>query len=130
VGLPKQPDVVVRTPTAVYVGERAVIEIVIEAKKETKVDFIDATIRGVQGWMRGAAETSYGQSATFPTLGKRIKDAGVLTPGEHTFSVAFTLPPGTAPSHQIRPASASLFVDIYVSIPWWPDGKYSFKLST
>lgn len=129
-GLPKQPDVVVRTPTAVYVGERAVIEIVVEATKETKVEFIDVTIRGVQGWMRGAAETSYGQSATFPTLGKRIKDAGVLAVGSHPFSVAFTLPPGTAPSHQIRPASASLYVDVYVSIPWWPDGKYSFKLPT
>jgi hypothetical protein len=130
VGLPKQPEVIVRTPTAVYVGERAVIEIAIEAVKEVKVEFIDVTIRGVQGWMRGSAETSYGQSATFPTLAKRIADARTLPVGVHPFSVAFTLPPGTAPSHQIRPASASLYVDVHVSIPWWPDGKYSFKLPT
>lgn len=129
-GLPKQPDVVVRTPTAVYVGERTVIEVVIEAVKEIKVEFIDVTIRGVQGWSRGSGESEYGESATFPSLGKRIKDSGVLTVGEHPFSVAFTLPPGTAPSHRIQPASADLFVDIHVSIPWWPDGKYSFKLPT
>jgi hypothetical protein len=130
VGLPKQPDVIVRTPTAVYIGERAVIEVVVEATKETKVDFIDVKIRGVQGWLRGAAESSYGQTATFPTLGKRLADEGVLTVGTHSFSVSFTLPPGTAPSHRIRPANANLYVDVYVSIPWWPDGKYSFTLPT
>jgi hypothetical protein len=128
VGLPKQPDVIVRTPTAVYVGERTMIEVVVEAAKETKVEFIDVKIRGVQGWERGSGDSSYGQTATFPTLAKRVADEGVLTVGTHTYSVAFTLPPGTAPSHRIRPATANLYVDIHVSIPWWPDGKYSFTL--
>jgi hypothetical protein len=128
VGLPKQPDVIVRTPTAVYIGERTVIEVVVEASKETKVDFIDVKMRGVQGWERGSGEQSYGQTATFPTLAKRVADEGVLTVGTHSYSVAFTLPTGTAPSHTIRPATAKLYVDVHVSIPWWPDGKYSFIL--
>lgn len=62
-----------RLPRVVYSGEVVEVDIEVTEEKQTKVEFIDVTIRGRQGWA-----------------------------GTRTFPVRFTLPPETAPSHELR----------------------------
>lgn len=113
-------------PSAVFVNERAVVDIEVEAEKDVNVDFIDVRITGVQGWHLSNGNSTTSEKVTFPRLEKRVKTAGVLTTGRHDFSVAFTLPAGTAPTHEVSPAYSRLRIEVHASIPWWPDGRYTF----
>lgn len=127
-GLPKRPKVVVRTPPALFVGEQAVLEVIVETAVELSVDFVLVKIYGMQGWSRGDADGAFGQGSSYPNLEKQVAGKRTLPPGSHSFPVRCTLPAGTAPTHDVRPAVARLFVDVHVSIPWWPDGRYRFKV--
>jgi hypothetical protein len=115
-------------PSTWFIGQEAVIEIVVDAKDETKVDFIDVRATGQQGWAVGSGEHRVAQRANFPSLSARVMEAGVLPKGESRFSVKFNLPPGTAPSHELDPAWARLELFVHVSIPWWVDGRYRFHV--
>lgn len=127
-GLPKRPKVVVRTPPALFVGEQAALEVIVETEVELSIDFVLVKIYGMQGWCRGDADGAFGQGSRYPNLEKQVAGKTTLPPGSHSFTVRCTLPAGTAPTHDVRPAVARLFVDVHVSIPWWPDGRYRFKV--
>ncbi len=127
-GLPKRPDVLLRAPTAVFIGERAVAEILVDVEKPTKIDFIDVDIVGSHGWSTYNGQTSSGYRVKFPRLHSRVADARELTAGRHAFQVAFTLPKGSAPTHDLSPTASTLAMNVHVSIPWWPDGRYTFPL--
>lgn len=127
-GLPKRPDVLLRAPNAVFIGERAVVEILVDVEKPTKIDFIDVDIVGTHGWSTYNGQTSSGYRVNFPRLHSRVADARQLTSGRHAFQVAFTLPPGSAPTHELSPTASTLAMNVHVSIPWWPDGRYTFPL--
>ena len=116
----------VRIPGALFAGETATLHITLTSERETKVEFVDVLLRGRQGWTTGAGESTTAYKVDLPSLGKRVMDEGVLAEGERTFALSFTLPHGTAPSHQLTPAHARLLIDVHVSIPWWRDGHYSF----
>jgi hypothetical protein len=124
--LPSAPDVQVFAPTTWFVGQRAIIEVELVAKDETKVDFIDVRGTGRQGWAIGAGESRVVQRASFPELAARVMEAGVLPAGKSRFSAQFELPAGCAPSHSLDPAWAAFEIFVHVSIPWWIDGRYRF----
>ena len=126
--LPSAPDVQVFAPTTWFVGQNAVIEIVVTAKEETKVDFIDVRGTGKQGWEIGAGENRVAQRASFPELAARVMEAGVLPAGTSRYAAQFELPFGCAPSHDLDPAWARFEVFVHVSIPWWIDGRYRFNV--
>lgn len=98
----------------------------LQSTRETKVEYIDVNVRGVQGWATGSGQTSAGYQIELPKLGKRVAESITLSEGTHEFPLTFTLPRGTAPSHAVSPAYAKLAIDVRVAIPWWLDGKYSF----
>ena len=125
---PAAPDVEIYAPNLLFVGRHATIETVVTAKKETKVDFIDVRLTGNQGWRVGSGKNAIVARAVFPDLVARVMDAGVLQPGTQKFTAAFTLPDGMPPTHEIAPAWSRLDLKVHVSIPWWPDGRYRFRL--
>jgi hypothetical protein len=126
--LPSAPDVQVFAPTTWFVGQTAVIEIEVNAKEQTKIDFIDVRGTGQQGWAIGAGENRVVQRANFPELMARVREAGVLPAGKSRYAARFQLPAGCAPSHDLDPAWARFEVFVHVSIPWWIDGRYRFHV--
>lgn len=126
--LPAAPKVEVFAPSALVVGEPAMIRVEVTAADETKIDFIDVKARGRQGWEVGSGKSSVSMRAVFPELVARVHDGGVLAAGTSRFTAQFTLPRGTAPSHAAAPAWATFQIVVHVSIPWWPDGRSRFVL--
>ena len=116
----------VRLPGGVFTGETGTVHIELTSEKETKVDFIDVKLRGRQGWAVGSGQSSMGYTVDLPSLMSRVMDEGVLVPGVKTFTLQFAMPRNAAPSHTVTPAHSRLLIDVHVSIPWWPDGRYSF----
>jgi hypothetical protein len=125
---PKPRRVEVYSPTTLFVGEQATVEIVIDAEDATKVEYIDAHLTGKQGWNIGSGKNAVTARAEFPALVARLRGEGVLPGGKSSYRAAFRLPHGMPPSHALSPAWASLELYVRVAIPWWPDGKYRFSL--
>src|SRR5207248_2750919 len=46
------------------------------------------------------------------------------------YLLALTVPAIAPPSHALAPAYARLVINVHVSIPWWPDGRYQFIVQT
>ncbi|MDQ3364918.1 MAG: hypothetical protein M3680_05775 [Myxococcota bacterium] len=127
--LPRAPKVEVFAPTTLFVGATATIEVVIHAEDATKIDGIEARIVGSQGWrINGIHGYDDDHHVTYPELVAQLMGPGVLPAGTSRFHTTFTVPVGTPPSHAIAPADASIEARIWVAIPWWPDGRYAFRL--
>ncbi len=126
--LKRAPEVTIRAPRAVYVGRRCVVDVVIDARDDLEVEYIEARVDGEQGWAIGAGKSRVSEQATFPSLVTRIMEAGTLSAGVTERSATFLLPPGTPPSHELSPAWARLVLSVRVAIPWWPDGRYRFAV--
>jgi hypothetical protein len=110
------------------VDDAVTLYVDLTADRPTKVDRIDVRIIGHQGWRVSNGKTTTGFERDVPTLGKELCGPTELAVGTRTFPLLFRLPTGTAPSHAISPAFSSLVVEIHVSIPWWPDGRYKFAV--
>jgi hypothetical protein len=129
VGLLKRaPKVVIFSPRTLLVGRPYDVEVVITAEEPLDIDFVDARIEGEQGWAVGSGKSRTSRRELFPQLAIRLAEASTLPAGETRLRARFTLPPGTPPSHDVRPAWAYLDLHVRVGIPWWPDGHYRFTL--
>jgi hypothetical protein len=126
---PSAPDVAVRAPTAIFAGEACTVEIVIDARQPTKIEFVDARLVGTQGWAVGAGRQRVSHQATDLDQRLRLRDEGELPAGETRLVGRFAIPHGLPPSHDRAPAWARLELRVQVSIPWWPDGRYRFPLA-
>lgn len=120
----RAPKVDVYAPKTLFVGMSCVIEIVIEAGEALEIEYVDASVEGNQGWSVGSGKSRSTRCEIFPYLTIRLMDAGTLAAGETRLRATFSLPDGTAPSHQVSPAWATLELKVHVAIPWWPDGRY------
>ncbi|HUQ05779.1 MAG TPA: hypothetical protein VM261_24930 [Kofleriaceae bacterium] len=126
--LKRAPKVVIFSPRTLLVGRPYDVEVVITTPEPLDVDFVEARVEGEQGWAVGSGKSRTSRREVFPELALRMMEASTLPAGETRLRARFTLPPGTPPSHEVRPAWAYLDLHVRVGIPWWPDGHYRFTL--
>ncbi|MBS1121611.1 MAG: hypothetical protein H6Q90_3839 [Deltaproteobacteria bacterium] len=113
-----------------FVGKPCTLEIDVTVGKETKLEYLWARLVGHQGWAIGSGDSHVSQRMKFPELICHLMGEGILPAGSTTrFAAQFTLPPGTPPSHELRPAHARMLLQIRASIPWWFDGKYHYEFA-
>jgi len=126
--MPRAPEVEIRAPSILFVGRPIEIAVDITARDATKIEFVDAKITGTQGWRVGFGKSAVTHRVEYPRLVARLVEEGVLPEGVTRLSTRLTLPPDMPPSHELAPAYAFLELLIHVSIPWWPDGRYRYRL--
>jgi hypothetical protein len=115
-------------PQQMFVGREIRVEIDITADEETPVEYIDARVRGVQGWAIGSGKNRIARREYHPSGVFRIGEPGTIRAGTTTVPFAFTLPADVPPTHDIDPAYAYVELRIHVSIPWRWDGRGKFTL--
>ena len=126
--LPSAPKVELRIPGVVFAGQPTSFELDVIAKEATKIDFIRARVRAIQGWTIGSGKSQVSHEIVYPELAIELAHAGVLEAGTLAKGATFTLPPDIAPTHPGYPAYARVELRVHVSIPWWPDGRYRFDI--
>lgn len=123
-----KPDVSISANNPVFAGQKLTIEVDVRAEKETKVEYIEATLTGDQGWRIGSGKNSVTHRVKYPHDVAQLMGEGVLPAGTTTrFAAVFSLPPALAPTHKMRPAWAALKLKIHISIPWRIDGRYHYE---
>jgi len=113
-----------------FAGERGYVTIELVAVEDMRVSHVDVQVFAREGWTIGSGALSHQSDAVVVDLARtRVMEAGVLPGGSTRFVVAFEVPPRTPPSHAIQPGAAWIGVSVHVSIPWWPDGRYTFVMA-
>lgn len=122
------PEIVLRTPNAMFVGKDIDVDIEVTAEAETRIDFIEAKVIATQGWEIHAGKNGPHHKVSEPTLVVRLAEAGVLPAGTSRYKARFAVPAGFPPSHDIDPGYAHVDMKVRVSIPWRFDARERFRL--
>jgi hypothetical protein len=123
-----KPDVSISANNPVFAGQKLTIEVDVTTEKETKVQYIDATLTGDQGWRIGSGKNSVTHRVKYPHDVAQLMGEGVLPAGTTTrFAAVFMLPAALAPTHKMTPAWGALKLKIHISIPWRIDGRYHYE---
>ncbi|HSO37256.1 MAG TPA: hypothetical protein VLT33_32240 [Labilithrix sp.] len=123
-----RPDVtLLLSPPIVTPGSRLLAQTVLDAKSETPIDFVSMTLTcRVTCAVGGGQDRSEYTDVLF--LREWRSPGETLTPGEHTFRVAFDLPDHLPVTYTGKDAQIVYTVRVHVSIPWWPDRIETFEL--
>ena len=124
-----KPAVRVIMTSPLIAGHPGELTIEVTTTEKTKVEYIEVHIEGRQGWQVGSGKSKVEVETKLPELAFRLMGGGELPAAATTpFDVRFPLPRGTAPSHDLAPAHASLVVRVHVSLPWRIDVRSAFEL--
>jgi hypothetical protein len=108
-------------------GAKARVELLVESKSETPVEFIATRLVGVESVLVGAGDYRSVQSVPVVTREAREK-ARLLPPGTHRYRYTFELPANAPPSYSGSTCSVRYTLSVHVSVPWWPDRRAEFSL--
>ena len=125
-----RPDVTISATDPLFVGREVTVEINVTTSKETKIDFIECTLTGDQGWAVGSGKSRVSARLRYPKLSQQLMGPGVLPAATTTrFLARFTLPLDTPPTHEVGAAYSRMRFFVHVSIPWAIDGRYNYDFA-
>lgn len=114
-------------PPNVMPGDTLLAEAVLSVLSETPVDFVRLRLEG-------NAFTAVGQGKQRVTYRGVFYDREWTSPpmkmfrGEMRFPTSFDLPAWLPPTYNGADASITYRLNVYVSIPWWPDRSVTFEV--
>jgi hypothetical protein len=117
----RAPAIEIHAPAVLFAGVPARIEIALDAPEPIDLDWIEARLWGIQGWVVGSGKSRRTSKVRFPDLVNRVAERGRLPAGRTVLETTFTPPPEMPPSHEVEPAYARAYLHVRLSIPWWPD---------
>jgi hypothetical protein len=123
-----RPKLALFAPPVLFAGHEHVIEFEVTPDQPISVDYVEMRLVGTQGWELGSGKSKVSEELDYPWLDVRLMERGVLPAQPSRFSLRFTLPRDTAPTHEIDPAYARLVLQIRLGVPWWFDVKYRYVL--
>jgi hypothetical protein len=129
------PEIELRLPKSIYIGEPFVVEIELAVKQPFKLQHLMVRVTGGQRWRLGndrEAETTFPKYERVVRIEDRFEKASDLSckveRGAHQFPVELELPPGTAPSHEISPTASRIFLEVLLGLSWRTERSERFTL--
>ena len=117
-----RPEISLRLPPVVHAGETLHVDITLESASETPIDFVDAVL----GFFEEIRPLENGETVPPRKLlhrAERLESEGTLGVGTHRYRASFDLPEDLPPTHVGSMIELRCVVEVYVSIPWWPDAR-------
>jgi hypothetical protein len=118
--LPARPRISLLAPPLIP-GRTATVTVVLDARKATRIDFVDLFVHAIEGAVAGPTTTPL-------RLGARLRNAGELRPGRTELPCRIDVPTSIAPTYAGSWFHARHEAAVHVSIPYWPDARASFQL--
>lgn len=123
-----RPDIDLRLPPVIRPGEDVAIEVVATSRSDTPIDFFDVTFEGEEAVNVNIDGAPQRRATPIVRTPMRLRDAGVLTEGEHRFTARFTVPLDAPASYLGALAAIRYELRVHVAIPWWPDLRETYEL--
>ncbi len=120
--LPHRPAVRVHVPREIRAGQTIEPLVVLDAKREVKVESVTATLFGYEQLQANAKRVLL-------KLQAKLLGASVLPKGERQLRFRATLPENLPPRYLGRLYQVLYSCDVHVDLPWWPDRRASFVLT-
>lgn len=125
--LKTRPKILVRVPSEVRPGDRPVLLVLLDCRREVEVEHVELDIVGRERWSHPASRSTT-VSSTFLQLGARLCGKRKLDRGRSELPVQIPIPPDAPPSFRGTLASIDYELCVRASVPWWPDARAAFEL--
>lgn len=123
-----RPKLHLLLPSAVSPGQRLAGVVVLEARREVRVEQVAIQLLGAERSVVGSGKHATHSSRTLLRLGAVLSKARTLRPGAARFAFELELPAGLPPSYEGRRATVEYSLRVSAPIRWWPDARSRFKL--
>lgn len=124
--LRRRPRIQLYTPRVVVAGQPFVARVVLLCREEVPLEFVDVELRGALDRFREGEGGTEERVVEFLRQRARVREAGPLAVGEHSWSVTFRLPAGAPVSYSGGSYRISYTYHVHASVPWWPDARAAF----
>lgn len=115
-----RPDVDIKVPKSIRAGETLHVHLVVTGLSVTPIDFIAVHFRASEGTL-SAAEQGMFIYRTIHDETVHVAEKGELGAEVYRYHASFEVPPDLPPSYMGTSFEQRAWVEIHVSIPWWPD---------
>lgn len=122
-----RPDVEIKIPPVVHPGEEVDIQMSVESRSDTPIDFIDLAFEGDE-ILSLVVDGDQSRVHSIVHLGTRLRDRGVLNEGKHRFRARFKVPSSAPASYLGVRVTIRYEVRLHIAIPWWPDLKETYEV--
>jgi hypothetical protein len=103
-------------------------QVVMQARREVPVDWINVRIDGEERATIGAGEGQRTLRRRLLSLGAKLCGERTLPSGRTELAFRFEIPPGLPPTYRGRSCTTEYVATVHASIPWWPDAKGTFEM--
>ncbi|MCG8420623.1 MAG: hypothetical protein MJE77_22110 [Proteobacteria bacterium] len=110
-------------------GETFVATVVIEARREVAVEYIDVDFEGIEERSIGSGQYKLVRRSDICYLRARITLESPLAEGRSEYRCRFSLPASAPPTYSGDRIRISYLMNVRISIPWWPDARASFEVN-
>ncbi|WAS91710.1 hypothetical protein [Nannocystis punicea] len=124
--LRRRPRIQLFTPRVVVAGRPFITRVVLHCREAVPLEFVDVELRGALDRFRERESGTEERVIEFLRQRARVREAGPLAVGEHSWSVTFRLPPGAPVSYSGGSYRISYTYHVHASVPWWPDARAAF----
>lgn len=124
----RRPKLTLLAPREVVRGVPFEVELVIDARREVPIDFVDLRVEGVESSVINPGKHGRQFQLTWLSTSSRLIGETVLPAGAHRRTLRLAVPSSASPTYRGNYASTTYVCTAHVSIPWWPDRRKSWLL--
>ncbi|MFS8066508.1 MAG: hypothetical protein ACMG6S_09065 [Byssovorax sp.] len=114
-----RPDVDIKVPKRVLPGETLHVHLVVTGLSVTPIDFIAVHFHVAEGTRSGEEGVFVQRAILHETV--NVAEEGELGAEVYRYHASFEVPPELPPTYFGSAFEHRAWVEIHVSIPWWPD---------
>ena len=110
-------------------GETFVARVIVEARREVDVDYIEVDLEGTEERSIGSGQYQMIRRRDICYLRARVTPSGTLPKGRSEYRCRFSLPADAPPTYSGSRIRIWYLMNVRAFIPWWPDARASFEVN-
>lgn len=115
-----RPDVDIKVPKSIRVGETLHVHLVVTGLSVTPIDFVAVHFHVAEGTLAAKDQGMFVQRTILHET-VNVAEKGELGAEVYRYHASFEVPSDLPPSYMGTSFEQRAWVEIHVSIPWWPD---------
>jgi len=123
-----RPDIDIKIPSSVLPGETLHVDLLVTGRSVTPIDFIAVHFHVTEG---SRAHSSDGEFAQHEILHETVEvaEAGEIGAETYRYRASFEISSELPPTYVGSSIEHRAWVEIHVSIPWWPDVRERYDVT-
>ena len=122
-----RPDIDIKIPSSVLLGETLHVDLLVTGRSVTPIDFIAMHFHVTEGIFDRSTATFTQGEILHETV--EVAEEGELGAEVYRYRASFEVSSGLPPTYLGTMIEVRAWVEIHVSIPWWPDVRERYDVT-